>query len=166
MTCATVGIAAAFLGFAAVAATIIRLAGFDDSARQFLRFTFNGPEASAFQLAAHNGRLVAAVLLAALAVPRLGGTRIALDCVLALVLVGNAAAVGAALGAYGARAAKALAFHGPPELAALSLAGGAYIRARRARGSATALLGTGAASLALLIVAGALEASTHAGGSR
>ena len=161
---AAVRVGAVICGVVIATAGIVRIAGLDDDARELLRFTFAGPDASSLQLAAHNARLVAAALLAAAAVPRLGRTRVAVDSVLAAVLVINAAAIGVAIGAYGARAAQALALHAPLELAAMALAGGALVVAHRGPLPAAALLGVGAAGAALLVIAGVLEASVQIGG--
>lgn len=155
---ASVTVAAAIAAVVIAAAGIVRIAGLGDDAREFLRFTFAGPDASSLQLAAHNERLAAAALLVAAAVPRLGRIRVAIDGVMTTVLVINAAPIGVALSAYGIRAAQALALHTPLEVAALSLAGGALVTAHRGPLPAVALLGVGVASAALLLIAGVLEA--------
>lgn len=153
--------------FAVIAATmvIVRVAGVDADARAYLRFTFAGPDASAAQLALHNARIVAGVLLGAVAVPRVGRVRVVVDVVVGVVLVSNAVAIGVAAGAYGWRVVDALALHAPLELAALSIAGGALMQAHHGRLPVAALMRAGAASAVLLIVAGALE-STQIGGLR
>lgn len=166
MTRATVAVAAALLGVTGVTAAAVRVAGLDEDARGFLRFTFAGTDASALQLAMHNARIAGASLLAAAAVPQLKRSRVVVDVVIGSVLVGNAVAVGVALGAYGSRAATAVALHGPLELAALSLGGGALITAHRRRLPAAVLTRVGAACAALLVTAGALEASVQIGGPR
>lgn len=161
---ATATVAVAIVAIVVVTAATVRLAGLDDDAREFLRYTFAGPRASSLHLAAHNARLATAALLAAAAVPRLGRARLAVDGAMAAVLVINAAAIGVALGAYGSRVATAIALHAPLELAALSLAGGAFLAAHRRPMPAAALLGVGAASAAFLVIAGVLESSVQIGG--
>ena len=100
-----------------------------------LRLSFDGVERTpgeALRIALQNGRIATATLLCALAVRRLPErARAIVDVILAAVLVLNAAALGLALGAYGERLVVATAAHAPIELAALSLAGGAYVSARR-----------------------------------
>ena len=166
MTRPTVAVATVLLGVTAIVASTVRLAGLDDDARAFLRFTFTGPDASGAQLAMHNARIAAAILLAAAALPRHSNARVAVDTVVSVVLIGNAIAVGIALGAYGARAARAVVLQGPLELAALSLASGALITAHRSRLPAAAVIRIGTACAALLTTAGALEASAQTGGLR
>jgi putative Mn2+ efflux pump MntP len=82
-----------------------------------------------------------------------------LDVTLALVLLLNTTAVGIALGAYGSRLLASVALHGPLELAAFSLAGGAYLAARAGE------LGAGrlaiAAGLAVVLVAAGAVAETY-----
>lgn len=165
MTRAAFIVAATLLSVTVVTAAIVRFAGVGAEARAYLRFTFAGPNASAAQLALHNGRIVAAVLLCAVAVPRVGRVRMVVDIVVGVVLIGNAVAVGVAVGAYGGRVANALSLHAPLELVALSLAGGALMQAHRVRLPVVALMRAGALSAVLLTVAGALE-STQIGGFR
>lgn len=162
---ASVIVAGTLLTVIATTAAIVRLAGVDPDARTYLRFTFAGPDASAAQLALHNARIVAGVLLAAIAVPRLGRVRVIVDIVVGVVVIGNAVAIGITVGAYGGRAVKALALHAPLELGALSLAGGALVQAHHSRLPVAAVMRVGAASAVLLAVAGALE-STQIGGLR
>lgn len=145
-------------------AAAVLLTGTSGDARAFLRFGFDGPDASSLDLAAHNARLSAVALLGAIAVPRLRRARVAVDLTLATVLVVNAVAIGAALGAYGGRAAVALAPHAPIELAALSFAGGAFMDAHRTPVPVMSLIAIGAVSLALLLVAAVLETSVRLGG--
>lgn len=166
MTRATLAVAAALLGVTGVTAAAIRVAGLEEDARGFLRFTFTGTDASALQLAMHNARIAAASLVAAVAMPQLKRSRVVVDVVVGVVLVGNAVAVGVALGAYGSRAATALALHAPLELAALSLGGGALITAHRRRLPAAVLIRVATACIALLITGGVIEASVQIGGLR
>lgn len=165
MTRASLTVAATLLAVTAVTAAIVRLAGVDADARAYLRFTFAGPDASAAHLALHNARIVGGVLLAAVAVPGIGRARIVVDVVVGVVIVGNAVAIGVAVGAYGERAANALALHAPLELAALSVSAGALKQAHHGRLPVAALAGAGATSAVLLTAAGALE-STQIGGLR
>ena len=117
------------------AAATVSLTGLADEARVLLGLDFAGVERSptaAASIAIDNGRIAAGVLLCACLAPRLlTRTRIVIDVLLAALLALNAAAVGVAFGAYGTRAIRATALHLPLEIAALSLAGGAYMQACR-----------------------------------
>jgi hypothetical protein len=87
--------------------------------------------------------------------------RIALDLLLALLLVGNALLVGAALGAYGGPLLRLIAPHTALELAAAATATAGYLDARRARAARPARLAASAGAATVLLVAGALiEAGT------
>jgi hypothetical protein len=81
---------------------------------------------------------------------------------LAIVLAANAGLVGVALGAYGARLA---APHLPVELAALTLAGAAYMHAsRQALGMVTIAVVAATCAL-LLVIAATLETYVAPGGA-
>jgi hypothetical protein len=152
---------------AACAAAVVAVAGVPDDVRRTMRFDFDGVEqtsAAALVIALQNARLAAAVLLCAAITPRLPRpARLAADVVLAVVLVANASLVGVALGAYGARLA---APHLPVELAALSLAGGAYMHARRHSVGMVALALVAATCALLLVIAAALETYATLGSVR
>lgn len=130
-------------------------------ARAALGFGFRGVRrtpASVVQIALNNGRLAAGVLLAALVasyLPRRG--RCLVDLALGAVYWINAQAVGIAFGAYGARLIWALVWHMPLELAALSLAGGAYLTARSRPLRPETLARIAGVCLMLLAVASLLE---------
>src|SRR4051795_7038194 len=127
--------AATAAAVAAVAVMAVAAAGLADDARGQLRFDFTGIQrtpATVVDIALHNLRLAAAVLLCAALVPSLGRrARHAVSALLATVLVLNAAAVGVAIAAYGGRLLAATRLHVPLELGGLALAGGAYLQALR-----------------------------------
>jgi hypothetical protein len=139
----------------------VQLAGLADDTRRMLGFRFGGVRSTpgeAATLALHNARLAAGVLLCAALAPHLARpVRRAVDVGFAALLAGNAAAIGLAIGAYGWRVIAATALHLPLELAALSLAGGAYMQACKRPLSRPALCATAATSGALLLAAAALE---------
>lgn len=81
-----------------------------------------------------------------------------LDPVLAGVLALNAMFVGAALGAYGAPLVRLVAVHGALELLALSVAGAAYLQARRQALALPTLAWCATTSASLLMLAAILEA--------
>ena len=85
--------------------------------------------------------------------------------VLSALLAANAGLVGAALGAYGTRLAVVTAAHLPEELAALSLAGGAYMHARRHPVRAVALAVVATACALLVVIAATLETYVALGGA-
>jgi hypothetical protein len=161
LTCA--GAAALLIALCAAA---VRLTGMADEVRHTLQLSFDGVERTrteALRIALQNGRIATATLLCALAVRRLPEpVRAIVDVILAVVLALNAAAIGLALGAYGERLMVATAAHAPIELAALSLAGAAYVSARRQPVSPRALAAVASSSLALL--AGAALAETYVSG--
>jgi hypothetical protein len=132
--------------------------GVSQQARRLLGLTFTDPARepeAALEIAATNLRLVAACLVAAWAVGRRPPLRLAFDVTLGLLSAANAAAVGVALGGYGVRLLEAVALHGPLELAAFALAGGAYLAAR-ARELPIAALAVTAGIASSLVAAGAL----------
>ena len=161
--------AAAATVVAACGAAAVAIADVADDIRRSLRFDFAGAPrtpAAALQIAVQNARLVAAALLCAAVVPRLPrSARLLADVVLAVLLVANAGLVGVALGAYGPRLAVAIAPHLPAELAALLLAGGAYMHASRHPVSAVALAVIAATCALLVVIAATLETYVAPGGA-
>ncbi|MGH2946713.1 MAG: hypothetical protein ACRDPC_10730, partial [Solirubrobacteraceae bacterium] len=79
------------------------------------------------------------------------------EALLAGLVAANALMVGASLGAYGARMARAMLPHGPVELAAFALALALYLQGRRRILPLRQLLAVGAASGMLLAAAATLE---------
>jgi hypothetical protein len=159
--------AAALLGVIATVAAAVRLGGLAPAARELLGFKFAPPAASiaeAAATAAGNLRLAAAVLLAALVVRLRPGSRRPLDVVVAALAALNAGAVGLAVGAYGTRALAALAGHGPLELAAFALAGGAYLAGRVGELSTGAFATTAGIAAALIALAAVVETYAAIGG--
>lgn len=148
---------------------------FASGARGWLGFGFEPPPATsqtALETLRGNAAVAMLPLAAALglsqlhvgphAKPRLaamllGVTRAGFDLVIAATTVLNVCVVGLALGAYGARMARALLPHAPVELAGFSLALGAYWIARRQELALRRLLGAWGLAAALLGVAAALE---------
>jgi hypothetical protein len=145
----------------ATTALAITATGLADDARRVLRFAFGGVEqtpAEAARIALHNATIATGTMLGAAARTRIPvATRPVLDVVLATLLAINAAAVGVALGAYGTRVATAIVTHLPLELAAFSLAGGAYMQACKQPLRVRELTGVAAATALLLVAAAALE---------
>ncbi len=149
--------ACALLGITVLVAVIVAgVPGVAHLARGALAFDLAAPsrQLSATAIFTHNLRPVAGVLLAAVAASRLGRGRMLLDGALIAFAAVNAAAVGAALGAYGTLAAQRLA-HLPLEYGALSVAGGSYL-AHRHTPPRPALFALIAAAAVTLIAAGAL----------
>jgi len=164
--CATT--AAAFSALAMTTAAAVLATGSSEDARRLLGFDFGGVNRSlgeAITIAVHNTALAGGVLACATALPRLS-RRLAVDVLLATILTLNAAAIGIAIGAYGANAIAALAPHAPLELAAFSLAGGAYMQARKQAITARSLTLIGATCAVLLAAGAFLETSVRLGGSR
>ena len=149
---------------AGAAAGVVLLLRAGGDARAFLRFDFSGTHQPSLAIAAQNARLVGAVLLGVVARPHLGRARLSLDAGLAVVFVGNATLVGIALGAYGTRTVRAVALHGPLELAALSLAGGVYLSSRRSPVAVGPICVVAASCAALLVISGVVETSVQIGG--
>jgi hypothetical protein len=153
---------------AAVAVTV-RLAGAASAARSALAFEFSRPPArpgDALAVAAGNLRLIGGVLLAALLVGRRPAIRPALDLVVGALAGLNATTAGVALAAYGTRLLEAVAAHGPLELAAFAVAGGAYLSARRHPLDRGQLIAAAASSSLLLAAAAVLETYVQIGGGR
>lgn len=166
---AVVCAAAAVLVLAAAAASVA-FSGLADDARRALRFGFRGVERTpdeALRLVIHNARFAAGTLLCAIAAPRLAGpARLLAGLMLAALLAINAGLWGVAFGAYGLRVATATALHLPLEVAAFSVAGGAYMSTRK-QPLGTRVLACVAALCALLLAAAAtLETYVSLGGLR
>ena len=155
MSCAadlrrTVVVVALAILAATGAIAIVTALGFRADARQALQFDFAGIASSPREVAAiwlHNARVLMAPLAAAVAVnspwivaaveqrpPRRGrswlAARLLCDLVLLGAVVSNLLVVGASLGAYDLRMLRAIAPHGPFELAAFSLVLSVYLVAR------------------------------------
>jgi hypothetical protein len=154
----------------AATALAVVVSGHSDDARQALGFGFGGVDhsiAQASSIAIHNAKLAGATLACGALAPRLPvAGRVAIDLLLALLLVVNAAAVGVAFGAYGWRAISATAPHLPVEFAGLSLAGGAYLHARKRPLSARAIAVTSGWCALLLSAAAALETYVSLGATQ
>jgi hypothetical protein len=151
-------------------AAAVRLTGASDEIRDSLPLSFAGVERTpgeALSIALQNARIAAATLLCALTVRALPGrARIAVDAVLAAVMALNALFVGIALGVYGTRLAAATAPHLPLEFAALCLAGGAYMHARRQPLGRVVLAAVAATCALLLVIAATLETYVRLGAVR
>ena len=158
-----------FIGVLVVAGVVrVALAG---HARGWLGYAFPGVPARwdvAIGIFAHNGRAILGVfgllLIAQLAARHPDGPGRAQrsilaagELILAGVILANVLVVGAGLGAYGERMARAELPHGPVELAAYSLALSLYLQGRKRALSAARLTKVAAASVALLALAAALE---------
>lgn len=161
LAASTMIIAAAVLSLVTTAAAAVLALGAAPLTRQALGFTFAGvpptPHA-ALSIAAHNTAIAAAPLLAAAARPHLGvALRRWTTTGLTLLVATNGLAVGLAVGAYGRRALVALTPHGPIELIAFSIAGGAYMQACQQRLSRGALLAASSISIAMVTAAAVVE---------
>lgn len=152
------------IGAACIAVTtavFITATGLSDDARAMLRFGFGGVDhtrAEAARIAIHNARYAAGTLVCALVIawlPRWAG--LVTDCLLATMLSLNAGTIGIAFGAYRWRAVAATAPHLPVEFAGLSLAGGAYLHARKQLLSACSLIATAGGCALLLAMAAFIE---------
>ncbi len=163
---ASATVAAATVATAAVLAGVVVFGGLAAEARAWLRFDFRGTQQTGLEIAASNARLVAAALIGAATVPRFRTARLAFDAAAVGVLVANAALVGIAIGGYGERTLRALALHGPLELAAMSLAGGTYLNARDGELRTGALYRVAIVCAGLLLAAGVIETSVQIGGLR
>jgi hypothetical protein len=165
-------VAAGLTGATLAVAAIVRI-GWAADVRRTLSFSFAGIPAepdTAAAIFATNGRLLAAVFAAVLVAQSLWlagrdtrrspvacGLLAGVDTVLVLAVAANAMLVGAALGAYGTRMVAAVLPHGPLELLAFAAALALRLRALRGPLPARRILGTAAASLALLALAAVLE---------
>lgn len=129
--------------------------------RSELNFTFAGvprTTPTAISIAAHNAAIAAAPLLAAAAHPHAAvRMRQWVTAGLVLLVAINGAAVGLVVGAYGRQALVALVPHGPIELLAFSIAGGAFMQACQQPLSRGALLAASAISIALVTGAAVVE---------
>jgi hypothetical protein len=112
------------------------------------------PEATDYFLT--NLRTIAALLLAAWMRSRRGPLGWFLDASVLAVVVANAAVVGAAVGAYGARALVALV-HLPLEWCALSVALAAALASRRSRLPRAAITRVAVVAAVLLVSAALME---------
>ena len=166
----TARVAVLLVGLMTASAAVTRV-GAAAATRRWLAYPFTGvptrlDEAGA--ILAHNGRavlgvygllLIAQLTLREPAQPR--RARRTLQSLGEAVLCGLAAAntvlVGAALGAYGSRMARAMLPHGPVELAAFALALALYLQGRRRALPVRYLVMTGAISVILLAGAAVLE---------
>jgi len=171
----TAGVAMlALAGVLLVAALVdVALAG---EARTWLRYGFRGLPARpnvAVVIFAHNVRAILGVfgllLVAQLAARRPGGPgraqRLILasgELILSGVILANVLVVGAGLGAYGERIARAELPHGPVELAAYALALALYLQGRKRILPTGQLAKVVAASVALLALAATLETFVNA----
>ena len=157
-------------GVMALTAITVMGVGLARDARGLLAFDFEGLSRSSGQAAGiglHNARLGCATLLCAIVAPRVSRlARTAIDALLAGLLALNAGLVGLAFGAYGRRVVATTALHLPFEFVALSLAGGAYLRARTTplRYQELALVTAGGALL--LGLAATIETYASGGGAR
>jgi hypothetical protein len=111
--------------------------------------------ADTVDIATANAKVAALALVGAL-LARDRIARAGFDVLLTVVLTGNMAVIGAALGAYGPQLGPWLV-HLPLELAALATPAGAYLQARRTRIRHLALLTIAALTCALLAVAALAE---------
>jgi hypothetical protein len=144
-------------------------------AREWLGYSFPGvpPRADvAVAIFAHNSRAILGVfgllLIAQIAAraPQGPGRVLRIirgggELILAGMIAANVFVVGAAIGAYGVRMAKAVLPHGPVELAAYSLALGLYLQGSRRALPAAHLIKLAGASVAVLALAAALETSVN-----
>jgi len=144
---------------AAPAALIAVVPGAAHTARAHLNFAFaptDGTPAEALDILLTNGRVLAAITLAAWAASRSGALRPMLDASVALTAAVNVALVGVAIGAYGPRALAWLP-HLPLEWAALACALAAYSRHRRQAQQLQTLAAPFAAWAVLLVLAAVVE---------
>jgi hypothetical protein len=162
-------VAVCALALTEVAAMFVRASGVDADARELFGFRFDPPArqpADALRVAATNLRFVAAALVAAWAVTSRPRLRLPFDITLALVLALNVGAVGLALGAYRTPALHAVAAHGPFELAAFALAGGAYLAAREGQLPSHKLIQAAVLAVALAALGAVVETYVQIGDAR
>jgi len=129
------------------------------TAQAHLNFAFapaDGTPAEALDILLTNGRVLAAITLAAWAAGRSGALRPMLDASVALTAALNVALVGVAIGAYGPRALAWLP-HLPLEWAALACALAAYTQHRRTAQPLHTLAAPLAACAPLLVLAALAE---------
>lgn len=162
--------ATAAAGAIALVAGAVALSGSTVRARGLLGLRFDAVSRSplaAADIALHNAAIAGAVLACAAVAPHVTAhARRGLGTLLAALLVLNAGLVGLAIGAYGGPAVRATAAHVPLELAAMSLAAGAYMQACRRRLAARALANVAAATVLLLAAAALLETYASPGALR
>jgi hypothetical protein len=162
--------ASAAASLVAATAVLVVVTGVGDDARRALGFGFGGVDrsiAEAMRIAIHNAKFAGGTLLCAAIAPLVPRRALLLtDTALATLLAFNAGTVGLAIGAYGQRAIAAVAPHLPVECAGLSLAGGAYVHARRQRLSRRAIAAVAGACGVLLAIASLLETYVSVGGTR
>ena len=154
------GTCAAAIAVATIACASVHVVGGADDARVWFAFDFptlHGEFGDAAEIAAHNLRLVAAPYLATVVVRAAPRARRITDVALGLVLVANAALVGAAVAAYGAELAPILVPHVLLELLAFSVAGGVY-RAGSRSVPVTTGISAAATTVATLLAAACAEA--------
>lgn len=160
LTCGTVSCAGVAVAVAVAAWVVVTWTGSAGPAREWFAFGLGAPSGAlpeTLDVALTNIRLASAPYIAAWALPHVPRLRPLVDLVLAFLLVGNAACVGAAFGAYGPELASILVPHLPMELAAFSLAGGTYTAARNTPPSFRVAGCAGVASVGLLLAAAAAE---------
>jgi hypothetical protein len=166
----TLRVAAVLLAASAATSGVTRIAA-AERARRWLDYPFTGVPArirDAVAIFAHNARALLGVfgllLIAQLAARAPGGpsraqraTRAVGELLIAGLVAANVLAVGASLGAYGERMARAMLPHGPVELAAFSLGLALYVQGRDRPVSVRHLAGTAVISMGLLFAAALLE---------
>lgn len=154
----------------ATTAGLVVVTGVADDTRSALGFGFGGVDrsiAEAMRIAMHNAKFAGGTLLCAAMAPLIPKWALLMtDVALATLLAFNAGAVGLAFGAYGQRAIAATAPHLPLEFAGLSLAGGAYVHARRQSLSPRAMGAVAGACGVLLAIASLLETYVSMGCAR
>ena len=166
----TATVAVLTLGGVVIVAALVDLS-LAGQVRGWLGYRFRGLPARpniAVAILVHNARAILCVfgllLIAQLAARRPGevgrAQRLILaggELILAGVIAANVLVVGAGLGAYGERMARAELPHGPVELAAYALALALYLQGRRRPLPLSHLARVAAASVALLALAAGLE---------
>lgn len=152
----------------ALSAVVVLIGGLGGELRGALELPLGGwprTPAAALSIAVHNIQLTLAPIGCAALVGQLSPRlRAFMDTVWAALLTQNAALIGAALAAYGTPLALVLALHLPFELAAVSIAGGVYLSARRQRIAPRTLIFAGAVCGLLLALGALLETYTPLGG--
>ena len=163
MTVREVARASALLWGATLVAALVVAAipGAPSSVRRAFAFGFEAAEAGTWAdvgtYLSANLRVTAAILLASWARPRSGPAGLLLDIVVGAIAASNAAVVGVALGAYGARAIPWLV-HLPLEWCALALALTCYLCGRRQTIRARTCVSRGIVVSVLLVWAAGAEA--------
>lgn len=149
-----------------VLALVVAAAGGGELGRALLGLRFAPMPArprGAPGIAGTNLQLAAAALVAAWAVRACPWLREFLDLVLALPFCLNTFLLAAALAAYGPRLLEAIALHGPFEVVAFALAGGAYLSARAGELPARSLLPVTAVTAALVLCGAVVETCVRIG---